>query len=69
MENLALQKKKQSDENKERDILYGAKIRARKYNLPFDLSLEDIVIPDVCPVLGISIVKNLNIFQIHPVKN
>jgi hypothetical protein len=33
-------------------MLHSAKVRARKKNLPFNLELEDIVIPDVCPVLG-----------------
>lgn len=30
-----------------------AKHRSSKLNLPFDLTLDDIYIPDVCPVLGI----------------
>lgn len=34
-------------------MLSQAKIRARKFDLPFDLVLSDIVIPEVCPVLGI----------------
>jgi hypothetical protein len=39
--------------------LHGAKDRARKRNINFDLSLEDIPeIPDLCPVLGIPIVTN-----------
>lgn len=29
----------------------GALWRAKKYNIPFDLTLDDIVIPDVCPYL------------------
>ena len=29
------------------------KARARKANLPFDLEESDLIIPDVCPVLGI----------------
>lgn len=39
--------------NPERAILAGAKSSAKGKNLPFDLDLSDIVIPDVCPVLGI----------------
>jgi len=31
-----------------------AKARAIEKNLPFDIELSDIVIPDFCPVLGIS---------------
>lgn len=33
----------------------GIKSRAKKKNIEFNLSLEDIVIPKVCPVLGIEI--------------
>ena len=31
------------------------KARARKKGLPFDLTLDDLVFPDICPVLGITI--------------
>ena len=40
----------------ERLLLKMAKYRAKKYNLDFDLSLEDIKIPSMCPVLGIPLV-------------
>lgn len=39
-------------------ILYSAKQRARVYNLPFDLILSDIVIPEYCPVLNIKLSIN-----------
>lgn len=32
--------------------------RAKKYGLPFNIQVEDIVIPDVCPILGIKLLKN-----------
>lgn len=38
-------------------LFYNAKRRASALGLPFDLKLADIVIPDICPVLGIPIVK------------
>jgi hypothetical protein len=38
-------------------ILKDARTRAIKYNLPFDLYLEDIQIPDYCPVLGFPLAK------------
>lgn len=31
----------------------GAKVRAKKAGLPFDLKKEDVVVPEFCPVLGI----------------
>lgn len=35
-------------------LLHGAKNRARKKNVPFSISLEDIPeIPEKCPILGI----------------
>jgi len=36
-------------------LLSQAKIRARKYNLPFNLTLSDIVVPERCPVLGLKL--------------
>jgi len=30
-----------------------AKSRAKKYNLEFDITLDDIVLPKICPILGI----------------
>jgi hypothetical protein len=41
----------------EREILSSAKCRAKRLSLPFDLVEEDIVIPAVCPVLGIPVFK------------
>lgn len=34
-------------------LLKSARMRAAKHGLPFNLTREDIVIPDVCPALGI----------------
>jgi hypothetical protein len=36
-------------------IVNRAKARAKKYNLNFDLSSKDIVIPEFCPILGIKL--------------
>ena len=41
--------------NIERELLSKARCRAKKGNLPFDLELEDIKIPDICPLLGIKL--------------
>jgi len=39
-------------------MLSGAKKRALRKGIPFDISLDDIVIPDKCPVLGIELRKS-----------
>lgn len=36
-------------------LLNSAKLRAKKYGLPFWLSKEDIIIPERCPILGIEL--------------
>jgi hypothetical protein len=41
--------------NREKAMLQGAKTRAKKNNLAFDLSLDDIQIPERCPILGIKL--------------
>lgn len=50
--------KKSRIKNLKSHLLRGAKLRAQKKNLPFDLSIEDIVIPEICPVLGIEIKRS-----------
>jgi hypothetical protein len=34
------------------NMLQSAKYRAAKNDLPFDLTIDDLVLPDVCPILG-----------------
>lgn len=34
-------------------MLVTARMRAKRDGVPFDLTKEDIIIPDICPVLGI----------------
>lgn len=41
-------------------MLNACKMRAKRDNVPCNIVLDDIVIPDVCPVLGIPIEHNAN---------
>jgi hypothetical protein len=45
--------------NPEQCLLSSARSRAKRRNIPFNLTIEDIVIPEVCPVLGIPLTRNL----------
>lgn len=42
--------------NIERYLVQSARSRAKKYNLPFDITSEDVVVPKFCPYLGIKLV-------------
>jgi hypothetical protein len=40
------------------EVIYmNAKARAKRNNIPFEIERNDIVIPDVCPVLGIKLFR------------
>ena len=45
--------RKWRENNREASMLCAAKARAKRLGLEFNLDVEDIVIPDRCPVLGI----------------
>lgn len=34
---------------------YGAKARAKRENLPFEIEVSDLIIPEFCPILGIKL--------------
>lgn len=36
----------------------GARVRAHKNNIPFDIELEDIVVTKYCPILEIEMIRN-----------
>jgi hypothetical protein len=36
-------------------MLYDAKRRATKFGIPFTITKDDIVVPEVCPILGIKL--------------
>jgi len=44
--------------NREKYLYWQVKGRATRGGLPFDLEPEDLVIPEVCPVLGIPLFRN-----------
>lgn len=41
----------------ERMIFIAAKARAKKYNIPFNITIDDIVIPEKCPILEIPLYR------------
>lgn len=43
----------------EQCMLSAARNRARKKGIPFNITVEDIVIPETCPILGITLTRNL----------
>lgn len=44
------------EQDRRRSLFDGAKRRAKLEGLPFTITIDDIVIPSVCPVLGIPII-------------
>ncbi len=51
--------KQYREKNHEQCILSSARNRARKKNIPFDLTVKDIIIPTHCPILGIPLTRNM----------
>jgi|LakMenEpi03Aug12_release.lakeMendotaPanAssembly.Ray.scaffolds.fasta_scaffold877081_2 hypothetical protein len=47
--------------NPEAELLRTAKHRAKRKNIPLDITLEDIIIPEYCPVLGIKLFNGTNV--------
>jgi hypothetical protein len=47
--------RKSAQSNLKKTIWKSAKHRAKKQNVPFEIEIEDIVIPKYCPVLGIKL--------------
>lgn len=46
-----------SKKHPEKSMLTRIRTRAKKYNIPFDLTIDDIKIPDRCPILNIPIIR------------
>ncbi len=51
----ALASKERREKYPERLLFLQARVRSKKYNLPFNLEESDIVIPQYCPLLGIEL--------------
>ena len=47
-------------------LLYAARGRARKSGLPCTITVDDIVIPEICPVLGIPLFPSVGNGRKHP---
>ena len=52
-EDVKRREKERRESFPERHLLHGAKQRARRFDLPFNLELDDCIVPERCPVLGI----------------
>lgn len=52
---LQISKQRRKDKPEEW-LLQNAKKRAKQKNLPIDITVEDIIVPEVCPVFGIKII-------------
>jgi hypothetical protein len=50
--------KKYSNNHKTYIMWRDARYRARKLELPFDIEISDIYIPEKCPILGIDLISN-----------
>jgi len=56
-EAILCQQREYRIKNRERSLYLQAKKRAEKLSLPFNITMADIEIPNVCPLLGIQINK------------
>lgn len=52
---MKLQHREYREKNRIKFMFWRAKQRAKKLNILFNISIEDIIIPEVCPFLGIKL--------------
>jgi len=50
----------------EKAMLRNSRARAKKKDIPFNLDLSDIVIPEVCPILGIPMLQTCSQYAAAP---
>ena len=50
--------KEQRIKFREKYLLRSAKVRHQQQNIPFNLTIEDIIIPDYCPILKVPLTKH-----------
>jgi hypothetical protein len=50
----------------ERTLLAQLRNRAKKFDISFDLNESDIVVPELCPILGIKLSRNVGQMGPHP---
>jgi hypothetical protein len=53
------QRRERARKNIRNTLLKSARGRAKKQNVPFDITIDDIIIPEFCPVLGIKIEQGI----------
>lgn len=51
-------RKKERRKDVKKSLLEAAQNRARVKTLPIDITLEDIIVPSHCPILGIELIKS-----------
>lgn len=56
---ISLKRKEYYKMNLEKAMLSNARLRALKVGIPFDITEDDIVIPERCPVLGIKLIPGV----------
>ena len=54
---LNFQRREYNAKNIERTMVNSAKRTAKKIGVPFNLTIDDIFIPEFCPVLGIKLIR------------
>ena len=54
-------KKYVKDFKTEKYLLKKAQVRAKNKNIPIDITVDDIIIPECCPILGIKLFSGINI--------